>query len=478
MPRIQSTPVIINGKRIPGLRDLGAGLYQTQLDRLPFSGAFSANTPEEARRTHDAYVARTRALRERGDLRVITLLHAFVEGPGRDSTKRKYWSALGAGPNPNSHRRLVPQPAGFVAKFGERQLHTLTADEVADFIRNATSFRSGGPATAEHRKTVQSGISKLYEQANLGKRDAGPDFIKTITADDVVTHAVKHGKVVQGLKRRGKMRRKSAEELKAHKAGADEKCLTDEETVRFFEKVRDLHGPEFFLLLLVQYVFARRVGEVAALEKEDVSFDLMTVQFCGTVVQPFLGGHQVENPLKEDRATDDEGGKIVVKLIPPLLVQLLRDQLEGKHLQGRARRELVSSPYLFPGRVEPGEESRPLNRCGIVDKTTRTWPLVGITRLTGTHVLRHTRVTQGKKLVSGVNRLPFETDAFVAEIASHASHAVEEYIHEGAAILMEDCRHAQLLLRAILVPDDGEPNGSENVVYLDQTRTKKPYRAV
>lgn len=474
MPRLKGTRVI------PGLlfirEKAGVRYYQTQVDRLPFSGVFAADGDEAAIVVHEEYVRVQKALKGHGDLSVAALCESYCESETRHGTLDSYFDILG-GPGPKA--------ASFLAAFGARDITTITLGELIPFIRNAKNL-DGRPYSEGRRKKLRGAINKLYQEARkqlteAHKKDPSLEdpntFIRNLAQDEAVKDAALKGPLNVRGKASDKSKAASGPARRMTKGQVRAKRLGDEKAGSFLELRTVFVGAharlwELYAMLVIQYVMSMRVGEVCALTKEDVDLDEMTLQICGQATA-VKGRGVIVQALKEHRTASDEEPKAVLKLIPSRLKPIFAAALDGSEVSGYRRSTWMASEYLFPGT----KVSNPRDPAGVIGNTTGLLKAVGVydkaRELAGTHWLKHSRITHG----SVVNEFAHEDPEFIKQLGRHSSiDMAGEYIHDTPAMMIREARQSDELLAIVLghpdvqeVPMDMKMPFSNPKLYLPES---------
>lgn len=448
MPRKKGSAVKVDGQTVASLKHFGGNDYQTQCEGLPY-GRFTAGSHEEAAEIHHAYVVRQHALKKHGDLRVRALARDYWHGEARSGTRTTYWCILGGD---------APRADSFFGRFNDREITSLTLDELTPFVRCATNA-NGSLFSKGRRMKLRGAISKIYQEAHKRIADGG-QIDPGILLPNLARHeAVKAASSNGPLHKSGAIARPRAaaaaaavaynvEELEAARRGVTKAASLDE--LRSTLLAAYERGADLYAMMLVQYCFSMRMGEVCALEKSHVDLARGTIQICGTAVYDRRSCGMRVNAVKEHRTASEEAAKPLLKIIPSRLVPVLENALNGslaaEQRKGRWKRRQdrwLASPFLFPGT----KATAPRYPSGYTTAVSKALVDAKIGRLRGTHWLRHTRATHG----AAISDFKHEDPEFLKTLGRWSSISMlEVYIHETPEMMMREARQSDELLAMLL----------------------------
>lgn len=147
--------------------------------------------------------------------------------------------------------------------------------------------------------------------------------------------------------------------------------LTEEDLGRFLEVLKDGREPQFYFLALTQFCFGLRIGEACALRWSDLDLKNREV----VIEQTIVWDHKTWEPKFKLRP---KNGRVRVLSIPEVLVH----ELERHKKYSSAEVDLVFHRY-----------GKPLVRKNIGHVYNRALKKLGITHVSGTHMIRKTSAT-------------------------------------------------------------------------------------
>ena len=193
---------------------------------------------------------------------------------------------------------------------------------------------------------------------------------------------------------------------------------------RFLEALRLGRTPEYFPLALCQFCLGLRIGEACGLRWEDLDLDNRIVR----IVQTIIWDQLTWDPSIKDRP---KNGRERVLVIPQILAE------EMKTLK------TLRDPSIA---LVFHKNGRPLDRKSVATAYNRTLERLGITHVSGTHMLRKTSATQA-------NRVTGDFYA-VSKLLDHSSPSITlRYVEE----LSDQKRKVSDALNSVL---EGIKNGS------------------
>lgn len=181
------------------------------------------------------------------------------------------------------------------------------------------------------------------------------------------------------------------------------KSLSQEDLGRFLEALRSGSTPQYFPLALAQFCLGLRIGEACGLNWDGLDLEnrIARITLCIDWDQATWEPYVKERPKNKNER---------VLVIPTVLVAELKKLKENHD---------PSVPFVFH------RNGRPLNRKTIATAYNKTLQRLGITHVSGTHMMRKTAATQANRVTGdfyAVSRLmdhssPNITLRYVEEIS-------------------------------------------------------------